>query len=59
MSKCKLYYRTSGGEWYLGSFPTREKAQQYWSLVKTILEDKLGTGLEPIYVESGKGRGNK
>ena len=54
---CKLYYKYDTASYQLGTFRNREKAECFWSAVKELLETKLGTGLEPIYVETGKGRG--
>ena len=54
---CKLYYKYGSNSYQLGTFRNREKAENFWTAVKELLEAKLGTGLEPIYVETGKGRG--
>lgn len=54
---CNLYYKFGRSEYRLGSFPTREKAEQYWYLVREKLWSELGSDIKPIYVELKKGRG--
>lgn len=54
---CKLYYQYGNITFYLGTFRNRKKAEWYWGAIKVSLEDKLGTDLTPVYVETGKGRG--
>ena len=54
---CNLYYKSGRWEYRLGSFPSREKAEAYWNLVREKLRDEVGTDVQPIYVETKKGRG--
>lgn len=54
---CKLYYKYGAASYQLGTFRNREKAEYFWSAVKELLEAKLGSSIEPIYVETGKRRG--
>lgn len=54
---CNLYYKHGRYEYRLGSFPTREKAENYWNLVREKLRNELGSDIQPIYVEVKKGRG--
>lgn len=53
---CKLYYKYGAASYHLGTFRNREKAEFFWTAIRTMLEDKLGMDLEPIYVETGKGK---
>ena len=52
---CKLYYTSGGASFQLGTFRNRQKAEQFWNFIKEALTDKLGL-VEPVYVETGKGR---
>lgn len=54
---CKLYCKYDQGSSYVGSFRNREKAEDFWKSVKTALAAKVGGRIEPIYVETGKGKG--
>lgn len=54
---CKLYVRSGNFDLYLGQFKNQEKAAAHFQLVKAKLESEIGTGLIPVYVESGKRRG--
>ena len=54
---CKLFYQYGAVSYPLGTFRSREKAEEFWTAIKPQLEDKLGNQLKPIYVETGKGRG--
>ena len=56
---CNLYYKSGRWEYRLGSFPNREKAEAYWNLVREKLINEVGTDVQPIYVETKKGRGSK
>ena len=51
---CKLYYKYGKSDYYLGEFKDRPSAEKHWNLIKTMLESKMGSGIEPIYVESIK-----
>ena len=51
---CKLYYKYGKADYYLGEFKDRTKAKKHWNLIKTMLESQMGSGIEPIYVESIK-----
>lgn len=51
---CKLYYKYGRSDYYLGEFKNKVKAIAHWNLIKTMLESKLRTGIEPIYVETVK-----
>lgn len=52
---CNLYYKYGSSQYRVGSFRNRQKAEYFWQSLRPILEDKLGTGIEPIFVETGKG----
>ena len=52
---CKLYYTSGRASFQLGTFRNRQKAEQFWNFIKEALTDKLGL-VEPVYVETGKGR---
>lgn len=54
---CNLYYKHGRYDYRLGSFQNREKAEAYWNLVKEKLRNELGSDIQPIYVETKKGRG--
>lgn len=54
---CKLYYKCNGADYQVGTFQNRKKAEAFWNLVKGRLIDRHGADVEPIYVETGKGRG--
>lgn len=59
MSKCKLYLRAGQNDNYIGTFPSRAKAEEYYNQVKHEIRKKYGYDgqAQPVYVESGKGRG--
>lgn len=48
---CKLYYKYGPCTFQLGTFRNRKKAEEFWYFIREALMDKLGSGLEPIYVE--------
>lgn len=54
---CKLYYTYGQESCLIGTFRNREKAEDFWKSVKTALAAKVGGRIEPIYVETGKGKG--
>lgn len=54
---CKLYYKHGKGSCYVGTFRNRQKAEDFWKSVKNALAAKVGSSIEPIYVETGKGKG--
>lgn len=54
---CKLYYKHGKSTFQLGTFRNRQKAEEFWYFIHERLYDKLGH-VEPIYVETGKGRKN-
>lgn len=56
MAACKLYIRSGGHDWLIGTFPSKEKAEAYYRLAIAWLETTYGLKPEPIYVEQGKGR---
>lgn len=56
---CKLYIRSGSFDTLLGTFKNREKAEVHYQLVRSKIETELGSDATPIYVETGKGRGNK
>lgn len=53
---CKLYIKAGSIDFYLGSFPNREKAEGHYRLIRAKVEDEYGTDAKPVYVETGKGR---
>lgn len=53
---CKLYVRSGSFDTYLGQFKNQEKAKEHYQLVRVKVESELGTGIQPIYVEQGKGK---
>lgn len=53
---CNLYYRHSCCTFKVGTFQSREKAEQHWNCIKDTLKDRLGE-VTPVYVEKGKGKG--
>ncbi len=50
---CMLYIRWPGAEKWLGKFPSRKAAEEYYKLYQR----QAPKGAIPIYVQSGKGRG--
>lgn len=54
---CKLYCKHGQESSYVGTFRNREKAEDFWNSVKLALAAKVGSSVEPIYVETGKGKG--
>lgn len=54
---CSIYYQENGKHEHLGTFRNRAKAEEFWRAIGPALERKTGRKLEPIYVETGKGRG--
>lgn len=54
---CKLYYTYGQESCLIGTFRNREKAEDFWKSVKLALAAKVGSSVEPIYVETGKGKG--
>ena len=54
---CNLCYKYGTKYYKLGTFQNQAKAKLFWTAIKPRLEDKLGTGLQPVYVETKKGRG--
>ena len=54
---CYLYYRCDGLSEKIAIFKTRAKAEEFWKAIGPALERKMGKKLEPIYIETGKGRG--
>ena len=55
----KLYCKHKDGERALGAFANQKKAEAFWHLYKQRLEELHGKDIQPIYVETGKGRGTK
>lgn len=56
---CKLYIRAGGRDWFMGEYPNRKRAEMVWGLSKEKLRNEMGSDVQPIYVETGKGRTSK
>lgn len=52
----KLYCKHKDGERDLGTFATQQKAEAFWGLFKKRLQELHGPEIQPIYVQSGKGK---
>lgn len=54
---CKLYVRYAGTDKYIGQYKDRQIAMRaFWAVSETIKKE-IGCTPEPVYVETGKGRG--
>ena len=58
MGKCKLYMRSSGYDFYIGRFRSREVAENHWKNYKDYYSTQNPNmkNPKPIYVEQGKGK---
>jgi len=54
---CKLYLKLGQDSYYIGTFRNKKKAQTFYKATEAMLKGKMGKGIEPIYVETGKGKG--
>jgi len=54
---CKLYYKHGQGSCLIGTFRNRQKAEEFWKAIYPSLVMKISSYIEPIYVETGKGKG--
>ena len=53
---CKLYIAIYGSEIRAGTFPNREKAEEFYNRNKETFRADNGQLGKPIYVETGKGK---
>ena len=53
---CMLYIRQNRQERWLGRFRNRQTAEEYY---RQWRKANAGKGIEPVYVETGKGRGKR
>ena len=55
----KLYCKHKDGERDLGAYRDQKTAEAFWHLMLKRLQELHGTDIQPIYVTTGKGRGNR
>ena len=53
---CNLCYKYGTQYYKIGTFLNQAKAELFWTAIRPILENKLGTSLQPVYVETRKGK---
>ena len=53
---CKLYCKHRTGNEPIGTFSNRQKAEEFWNAIWWNLATRYGSTIEPIYVETGKGK---
>jgi len=52
---CKVYIQEKDTHIHVGTFQSRQKAEEFWNRSREIYRDKDGYMPEPIYIEAGKG----
>lgn len=56
---CMLYACENGRDKRIGKFKNREAAEKYWKFYAYRIRMTEGRHPQPIYVETGKGRGKR
>ena len=55
----KIFIQRDDGPIHVGTFQSRQKAEEYWNRSREMYRDKHGYMPEPIYVETGRGKRSK